>query len=98
MQGLLGGKEGLEQKYSLVGNGAGVWSFIHTDDAAYATQLAIEHGPQVTSQTIIVWATTSRTIVPTGAYEANVNIRTSRLQLSCTCQLDFSCPPRILGS
>ena len=28
----------------LVGNGAGDWSFIHIDDAAYATQLAIEHG------------------------------------------------------
>lgn len=28
----------------LVGNGAGVWSFIHIDDAAYATELAVEDG------------------------------------------------------
>jgi nucleoside-diphosphate-sugar epimerase len=28
----------------LVGNGAGAWSFIHIDDAAHVTQLAIEHG------------------------------------------------------
>jgi nucleoside-diphosphate-sugar epimerase len=28
----------------LVGEGSGVWSFIHVDDAAYATRLAIERG------------------------------------------------------
>jgi nucleoside-diphosphate-sugar epimerase len=32
------------RKFPLVGNGAGVWSFIHVDDAARATQLAIERG------------------------------------------------------
>ncbi len=32
------------RKFPLVGNGAGVWSFIHVDDAAGATQLAIERG------------------------------------------------------
>ena len=32
------------RKLPLVGNGAGVWPFIHIDDAAHATQLAIEHG------------------------------------------------------
>jgi nucleoside-diphosphate-sugar epimerase len=32
------------RKFPLVGDGAGVWSFIHVDDAARATALAIEHG------------------------------------------------------
>ena len=32
------------RKFPLVGDGAGVWSFIHVDDAARATQLAIERG------------------------------------------------------
>lgn len=31
-------------KLSLIGNGAGIWSFIHVDDAANATKLAIERG------------------------------------------------------
>jgi nucleoside-diphosphate-sugar epimerase len=34
-----------QRKFPLVGDGAGVWSFIHTDDAANATRLAIEHAP-----------------------------------------------------
>lgn len=33
-----------QRKFPLIGNGAGVWSFIHVDDAAHATQLAIERG------------------------------------------------------
>jgi nucleoside-diphosphate-sugar epimerase len=33
------------RRFPIVGNGAGVWSFIHIDDAAAAAQLAIEHGP-----------------------------------------------------
>ena len=33
-----------QRKFPLVGNGAGVWSFIHVDDAARATRLAIELG------------------------------------------------------
>jgi nucleoside-diphosphate-sugar epimerase len=33
-----------QRKFPLVGGGAGVWSFIHVDDAARATQLAIERG------------------------------------------------------
>jgi nucleoside-diphosphate-sugar epimerase len=32
------------RKFPLVGNGAGVWSFIHVADAADATVAAIEHG------------------------------------------------------
>jgi nucleoside-diphosphate-sugar epimerase len=32
------------RKFPVIGNGAGVWSFIHIDDAARATQLAIERG------------------------------------------------------
>jgi len=32
------------RKFPVVGNGAGIWSFIHVDDAARATQLAIESG------------------------------------------------------
>jgi nucleoside-diphosphate-sugar epimerase len=32
------------RKFPLVGNGAGVWSFIHVADAAEATVAAIEHG------------------------------------------------------
>jgi len=32
------------RQFPLIGNGAGVWSFIHVDDAARATQLAIERG------------------------------------------------------
>ena len=31
-----------QRKFPLIGNGAGVWSFIHVDDAARATQLAVE--------------------------------------------------------
>lgn len=34
-----------QRKFPVVGNGAGVWSFLHMDDAAKATQLAIEHAP-----------------------------------------------------
>jgi nucleoside-diphosphate-sugar epimerase len=33
-----------QRKFPLVGNGAGVWSFIHIEDAATATVAAIEHG------------------------------------------------------
>lgn len=33
-----------QRKFPLIGNGAGIWSFIHVDDAARATQLAIERG------------------------------------------------------
>ena len=32
------------RKFPLIGDGAGVWSFVHVDDAAVATQLAIERG------------------------------------------------------
>ena len=31
-----------QRKFPLVGGGAGVWSFVHVDDAARATQLAVE--------------------------------------------------------
>lgn len=30
------------RKFPIVGNGAGIWSFIHVEDAARATQLAVE--------------------------------------------------------
>jgi nucleoside-diphosphate-sugar epimerase len=33
-----------KRKFPVVGNGAGVWSFIHIEDAADATAAAIEHG------------------------------------------------------
>ena len=33
------------RKFPIVGSGAGVWSFIHIDDAAAATLAAIEGGP-----------------------------------------------------
>jgi 2-alkyl-3-oxoalkanoate reductase len=33
------------RRFPIVGNGAGVWSFIHIDDAAQATRLAIQGGP-----------------------------------------------------
>jgi nucleoside-diphosphate-sugar epimerase len=33
-----------KRKFPLVGSGAGVWSFIHVDDAASATVAALEHG------------------------------------------------------
>jgi nucleoside-diphosphate-sugar epimerase len=33
-----------KRKFPLVGNGGGVWSFIHIADAAEATVAAIEHG------------------------------------------------------
>ena len=33
-----------QRKLPVVGNGAGVWSFLHVDDAARATRLAIERG------------------------------------------------------
>ena len=32
------------RKFPIVGDGAGVWSYIHLDDAAAATVLALEHG------------------------------------------------------
>jgi nucleoside-diphosphate-sugar epimerase len=34
-----------QRKFPIVGDGKGVWSFIHIDDAATATYLAIERGP-----------------------------------------------------
>jgi 2-alkyl-3-oxoalkanoate reductase len=33
-----------KRKFPLVGDGAGVWSFVHIDDAAAATVAAVEHG------------------------------------------------------
>ena len=33
-----------KRQFPLVGNGAGVWSFLHTDDLATATLAAIERG------------------------------------------------------
>jgi nucleoside-diphosphate-sugar epimerase len=33
-----------KHKYPLVGDGAGVWSFVHVTDAAEATAAAVEHG------------------------------------------------------
>jgi nucleoside-diphosphate-sugar epimerase len=36
------------RKFPIVGSGAGVWSFIHIDDAAEATRLAVTHGPSGT--------------------------------------------------
>jgi nucleoside-diphosphate-sugar epimerase len=33
-----------QRKFPVVGNGAGLWSFLHIDDAATATVAAIEHG------------------------------------------------------
>ena len=33
-----------ERKFPLVGNGAGVWSFVHIADAAEATVIAVTHG------------------------------------------------------
>jgi nucleoside-diphosphate-sugar epimerase len=32
------------RKFPIVGDGAGIWSFIHIEDAAEATVAAIEHG------------------------------------------------------
>jgi nucleoside-diphosphate-sugar epimerase len=31
--------------FPLIGDGGGVWSFIHIEDAAAATAVAVEHGP-----------------------------------------------------
>ena len=33
-----------KRQFPIVGDGRGVWSFVHVDDAARATRLAIEHG------------------------------------------------------
>jgi nucleoside-diphosphate-sugar epimerase len=33
-----------KRRFPIVGDGAGVWSFVHLDDAAAATILAVEHG------------------------------------------------------
>jgi nucleoside-diphosphate-sugar epimerase len=33
-----------ERKFPVVGGGSGIWSFIHIDDAAAATALAVERG------------------------------------------------------
>src|SRR5262245_4757826 len=32
------------RKFPIVGDGSGIWSFLHVDDAASATVLAVEHG------------------------------------------------------
>ena len=32
------------RKLPIIGNGAGIWSFVHIEDAAAATVLALEHG------------------------------------------------------
>ena len=46
--GLAAGGEQAElvrkRRFPIVGNGAGVWSFIHVDDAAAATLAALERG------------------------------------------------------
>jgi nucleoside-diphosphate-sugar epimerase len=46
--GLAAGREQLElvrkRRFPLVGDGAGVWSFVHVDDAAAATLAALERG------------------------------------------------------
>lgn len=34
-----------QRRFPIFGDGGGVWSFIHIDDAAHATALAIERGP-----------------------------------------------------
>ncbi len=34
---------GAERRLPIIGNGAGIWSFVHVDDAARATALALEH-------------------------------------------------------
>jgi 2-alkyl-3-oxoalkanoate reductase len=36
------------RKFPLVGDGGGVWSFVHIEDAATATATAVEHGPSGT--------------------------------------------------
>jgi 2-alkyl-3-oxoalkanoate reductase len=37
-----------KRRFPIVGNGGGIWSFIHVDDAAAATVLALEHdGPAI---------------------------------------------------
>ena len=33
-----------QRKFPLLGDGGGIWSFIHIDDAAQATLAAVEHG------------------------------------------------------
>jgi 2-alkyl-3-oxoalkanoate reductase len=33
------------RQFPLIGNGAGVWSFVHIEDAALATVAAVERGP-----------------------------------------------------
>ena len=32
-----------QRQFPVIGNGSGVWSFIHVDDAAAATKIAIEN-------------------------------------------------------
>jgi hypothetical protein len=39
-----------KRRYPIVGDGGGVYSFIHVDDAAAATVLATEEGQQQTIQ------------------------------------------------
>lgn len=34
----------LKRRFPIVGDGTGVWSFVHADDAAAATAIAVEHG------------------------------------------------------
>ena len=34
-----------KRRFPLIGDGGGVWSFIHIEDAAAATAAAVEHGP-----------------------------------------------------
>jgi nucleoside-diphosphate-sugar epimerase len=46
-----------ERKFPLIGNGAGVWSFIHIADAAEATLAAVEHDGRASTT---LWTTTRR--------------------------------------
>jgi nucleoside-diphosphate-sugar epimerase len=37
----------LKRRFPIIGDGAGIWSFVHVDDAAAATVAALEHGGPV---------------------------------------------------
>jgi 2-alkyl-3-oxoalkanoate reductase len=39
-----------KRRFPIVGNGGGVWSFVHLDDAAAATVLALERGEPGTTR------------------------------------------------
>jgi nucleoside-diphosphate-sugar epimerase len=67
-----------KRQFPLVGDGAGVWSFVHLEDAASATVLAVERGDPGST----TWSTTSRLRCARGSPPSRLRSAPSRLGTS----------------